>query len=111
MQLDPGEMREQLQIYTRGTPTRDGYGQEAPNWTLLATVWGKYAPQRADERIASAQTYDDVVVRFFIRQRSDVDSTCRLVWGGVGYDITAATPLPGRQWMELLCRKGVKDGR
>lgn len=106
-----GEMRERLSIYTRGSRTKDARGHESWSWTLLATVWGKYAPQRAGERFEAAQTYDDVMVRFFIRQRSDVDSTCRVEWNDVGYDIVAATPLPGRVWMEIICRKGVKDGR
>lgn len=111
MHIDPGELREDLQLYSRGTRVKDGFGHESFAWPLLDTVRGKYVPARADERFAAAQMQSDIVVRFFIRLRTDLDDTCRLTWNGVGYDIVAATPLPGRQWMELLCRKGVKDGR
>lgn len=109
--IDPRELRERLTLYRRGTPTKDGRGHETPNWQLITTVRGKYAPFSAGERFAAAQVRDDIAVRFFVRVRSDVDSACRLEWKGVGYDIVAATALPGRLWMELICHKGVKDGR
>jgi SPP1 family predicted phage head-tail adaptor len=111
IEIDPGELGELLKLYTRGTPTKDGYGHETLAWTALPDAWAKYVPARADERFAAAQTQDDIAVRFFMRTRTDLDSTCRLAWNGAYYDITAATPLPGRQWMEVIARKGVKDGR
>ena len=110
-QLTIGELRERLSLFSRGTPVKDSRGHETITWTPLATVYGKYAPINAGERFAAAQTQDDIAVRFFVRLRTDVDSKCRLEWKGVGYDITAATELPGRQWMEIIARKGVKDGR
>ena len=109
--MDAREMTERLTLKTRGARTKDAHGHESWSWTTLATVWGKYVPARADERFAAAQMQADVTARFFVRQRSDVDETCRLEWKGVGYDITAATPLPGRVWMEVIARKEVKDGR
>lgn len=105
-----GELRELLSLFTR-TPVKDARGAETITWTPLVTVRGKYVPARAEERFAAAQTQDDVAVRFFVRVRTDVDSKCRLEWKGVGYDIVAVAPLPGRRWMEIIARKGVKDGR
>ena len=110
-QLDPGELREQLQLHSRGAPTKDAHGQAAYAWPLTATVWGKYVPMKSGERFAAAQMQQDTTVRFFIRERSDVNASWRLTWAGVKYDIVAATSMPGRQWMELICRQGVKDGR
>lgn len=110
-QLNPRELREVLTLKTRGARTKDARGHESWSWTTLASVRGKYAPQAAGERFAAAQIGSDVTARFFIRQRSDINDQCRVEWKGTGYDIVAATPLPGRLWMEIICRKGVKDGR
>lgn len=109
--IDPGELTEQLQLYNRGAPTVGASGQKAINWVHAGTVYAKYVPQRASERFQAAQTQSDNLVRFVIRVGLPITNTWRVTWGGVGYDVTAATPLPGRQWMELICREGVKDGR
>ena len=45
-----------------------------------------------------------------IRQRADVQPTWRLVWQGRAHDITGVVPI-GREWTELMCLQGVKDGR
>ena len=87
-------------------------GQITPVWTQVATVWAERVTQRSAEAVAAAQVYDDHVVELRIRYRTDVQTTWRLEWGGVGYDIVTVEPYGGRKdRLRLLCRRGVKDGR
>lgn len=112
--LTVGELADRVELYSR-TETTDAYGQKALTWTLVATVWAKRVPMRAEERFEAAQMQTDVMERFFIRARSDVANTWRLVWttgsGTPAYDITGVTLMPGRAFTEVLARRAVKDGR
>lgn len=112
--IPAGELRERVELRSRTVAT-DEVGQQDITWTLVSTVWAKRVPARAEERFEAAQMRSEVVERFFIRARSDVDATWRLVWvsgnGTPAYDVVGVTPLPGRAFTELLCAQGRKDGR
>jgi SPP1 family predicted phage head-tail adaptor len=51
-------------------------------------------------------------VRFRIRYRAGVVETMRVVWNGQPHDITSVIDVDsGKHTLELMCLKGVRDGR
>lgn len=107
--IDPGELTERVTLQSR-TVTKDAYGQDVITWTDIATVWARVRALRGREFFAAAAVQQEQSIKAVIRQRTDVDATCRLVWQGRPHDITGAIPL-GRQWTEIVALQGVKDGR
>lgn len=92
--------------------TRNELGEEVAAWTLLARVWAEPLPLRGSEFFAAAQLQDDQIIKVLIRFRSDVKETMRIAWRGEHYDITSVIPLRGgREELELMARRGVRDGR
>ena len=111
MGAQSGKFDQRVTLQSRSTVT-DAVGQDTITWVDVATVSAQRINQRSAEAFAAAQMGDDDVVELHIRHRADVLTTWRLQWGGVGYDITSATPFGGRKdRTRLLCRRGVKDGR
>lgn len=109
--MDSGSMDQRVTLQSRSV-TKDAMGQDVITWVDVATVWARRINQRSAEAFAAAQMGDDDVVELHIRHRTDVRTTWRLQWGGVGYDITSVSDFGGRKdRTRLLCRRGVKDGR
>jgi SPP1 family predicted phage head-tail adaptor len=76
-------------------------------------VWAAVQPLRGREFFAASEMQSEITTRFTILYRKDIDSTMRVIWGGVPYDI-AAPPIDvggKRVWLELMCKSGVGDGR
>lgn len=92
---------------------QDGYGQTIEAWTDVCTVWAAAEPLRGRELFAAQQTQEQSEVRFVIRYRDGIDAAMRVIWRGQPHGITAP-PIDQRgrrQWLELMCSTGVKDGR
>lgn len=110
--LQAGKMRERVTLYSRGAAAPDAMGQAVFAWVEIATVWAELVPLRATEVFAGQQVTAQTIHKFRIRARSGIDTTCRLEWQGVGYDITGVQPLGiAREALELICAQGTKDGR
>lgn len=107
--IDPGELSERVTIQSRSTAP-DAYGQSTITWVDVATVWARVRALNAREFFAAAQVQQEASLKVLIRQRTDVTTTCRLMWQGRAHDITGVLPL-GREWTEIVCLQGVKDGR
>lgn len=109
--MDIGKLDQRVTLQSRSV-VKDALGQDTITWVDVATVWAQRINQRSAEAFAAAQMGDDDVVELHIRYRADVLTTWRLVWRGVGYDITSVSDYGGRNdRTRLLCRRGVKDGR
>lgn len=109
--MDSGSMDQRVTLQSRSV-VKDAMGQDTITWVDVATVWARRINQRSAEAFQAAQMGDDDVVELHIRHRTDVRTTWRLQWGGVGYDITSVSDFGGRKdRTRLLCRRGVKDGR
>jgi SPP1 family predicted phage head-tail adaptor len=107
--VDPGELTERVTLQSRST-AQDAYGQATITWTDVATVWARVRPVSGREFFAAAQVQQEQTVKVLVRYRTDVLPTWRLVWQGRAHDITGVLPI-GREWTEILCLQGVKDGR
>ncbi len=88
-------------------------GEVTYTWAPLITLWAQAIPLRGRDFFAAAQTQSEITTRFRIRYRTGIDETMRVVWKGVLYDIKAP-PMEvdgAREWIDLLCKAGVADGR
>ena len=113
MKIPAGDLRERVKLYAPST-TQDAAGQEVITWpTATETRWAKRMPIKADERVMAARVQDDVVERFIVRKGTAATTRWRLEWVNTGqtYDITGVTVMPDRMWVELICKRGVGDGR
>lgn len=107
--VDPGELTERVTLQSRSV-VKDAYGQDTITWTTVDTVWARVRAVSGREFFAAAQVQQEQSVKVVIRRRTDVAQTWRLVWQGKAHDITGVIPI-GREWTELMCLQGVKDGR
>jgi SPP1 family predicted phage head-tail adaptor len=107
--IDPGHLTERVTLQSRSV-VKDAYGQDTITWTDVATVWARVRALSAREFFSAAQVQQEQTLKVMIRQRADVQPTWRLLWQGRAHDITGVIPI-GREWAELMCLHGVKDGR
>jgi len=115
MALPAGKRNQRITFQQRASGS-DALGQEAVNWADLATqptVWAMAKPVRGSEYFAAGQMQARADVVFNIRYRADVTELLRVLWNGEPYEITSP-PIDingARVDMELMCSKGVGDGR
>lgn len=104
-------MTEKVTFQSRSNSV-DAVGQSTKTWVDIATVWaGLVNRPRAREFDAAGGIQTEQTVTFRVLHRTDVDSTCRLVWEGRNHDIIAADPVKRDGWLYVTCLQGVKDGR
>lgn len=108
-----GQRKNRITIESKQV-TRNELGEEVVAWAPLAngTVWAKAKPIRGAEFFAAAQLQAEQIVTFTINFRPDVAETMRIIWNGDHYDITSVISVNGANIdLELMGRKGVRDGR
>jgi SPP1 family predicted phage head-tail adaptor len=109
MSLAAGQLDQRVTIQ-RPVAGQDAAGQPLTTWEDLAatpTVWAASEPLRGKEFIAAGQMQATVDTRFRIRHRSDVDSSMRVVWRGVPYQIVGVVePSGAKESLELMCVRG-----
>lgn len=110
--INPRSLTERVRIERR-VPADNDLGEEVGGWVPVATVFARAEPIRSRELVAAGQLQDAGDVRFIIRFRPDVLSAMRLIWRDKPYDIIGE-PIDieaRRQWLEMTCTTGLRDGR
>jgi SPP1 family predicted phage head-tail adaptor len=92
-----------LQRYSEAA---DGYGEQVRTWSTFATVWAGIEPLAAKERFAAQQINAHLTLRCVIRYRSDVDTTCRVIFDDRIFQVDGVID-PNMQHAELtlLCQE------
>lgn len=86
-------------------------GARENQWIDIATTRAEVKSISGRELIASGAEMSEITVRVWMRYRPDINSTCRMVFNGLNYDIQSVIPDVKRTRLELLCKQGVKvDG-
>ncbi|MCQ8205589.1 phage head closure protein, partial [Vibrio parahaemolyticus] len=83
-------------------------GARENQWVDIVTTRAEVKPISGRELIASGAEMSEITVRVWMRFRSDINSTCRMVFNGLNDDIHSAIPDVKNTRLELLCTQGVK---
>lgn len=89
----------------------NGRGGRTPNqvtggWKLLAEPWAEILGLRGDEALRLGVERRRQLWRVVIRNRSDVNPGCRIVWGRVVMDIKSAAPNDAGDELVMTCESG-----
>jgi SPP1 family predicted phage head-tail adaptor len=96
--MDIGTLRHRVNIYDRGTVTRNSVGEDIPAYdALVAEVWAAVEPLSGREFLEASQLQADVTVRIRIRYRGDIHPNMRAVEGTHTYHIDAALDQKGER--------------
>lgn len=100
-----GELRELVTIQHKGTPVRDAAGGETITWTTFATRSAAVDPINGREYVALRAAQSDISIRFRLRYLTGVDTSMRVLWKGVAYEIVESINVEARSVeTQLLCR-------
>lgn len=80
-----GEFTDYITIQ-QPTVTQDDYGGTTTTWGSDQAVWARAYQSRGEQALSAGRENATRVVRFKMPYRS-MDTTWRIVWGGVNYDI------------------------
>lgn len=105
--LSAGMLREPL-TFQRKQSTPDGMGGQVVTWQTLFTTRGHVAPLSGREALQAMQIEDSISHRIYIRYRSDLKPSDRVVMRGQPLQVRAVLNLEMRdRWLELPCESGV----
>lgn len=110
-QLCSTDLNETVQLWSRGTPVVDAFGQASIVWVSQGSYRAQVQPIRGREVFAAMQVQAQASVKVRIRFKAGIDATWRLTWQGVHHDIISSIPVGRKLMTEILCLPGVKDGR
>jgi len=97
--MEPGRMDRRIR-FDRKDVTQDSYGEEVITWTPIATVWAARQNLRGVEKWTAQQVAAELVSRYIIRYRDDLNPTMRLIDGARTYDIHQLYPTDEREhWL------------
>ncbi|WP_272681823.1 phage head closure protein [Providencia sp. PROV129] len=96
-------------IFQRSELVKLPSGARENQWVDIVTTRAEVKPISGRELLASGAEMSEITVRVWMRFRSDINSTCRMVFNGLNYDIQSAIPDVKNTRLELLCKQGVKD--
>lgn len=112
MPLNAGQLDRRVTIQARAAGT-DDRGQPNGAWGTVATVWAMPMPAKGREFFAASQMQAEGAMAWRIRYRTDVGAEMRVLddlgdpWGIVAPPVPSAN----REWLDLYCLQGVRDGR
>lgn len=105
------DLREKITLQSSSV-TRAANGEEVVVWADVSTVWADVRQLGGKEFFAAAQTQDAADHRVIIRKMSGVVRTMRVMWRGSPLDIVNVSETGDRrEFLELMCVSGVRNGR
>lgn len=79
---------------------------------MVVERWAASEPVRGREYFTAQQMQDVTEIKFTIRHHADVRATDRVVWRGRNHEILSVIdPRGQREFLELMCMDGLRDGR
>lgn len=113
--LHPGQFRERITFQARAAG-KDALGQANGAWANVPTdptVWAKSAFVTGRDVAVAGQYQATLDAKFIVRYRTDILPTWRVLWNGQPFEILGdPAPIDGaRDYLELRCTSGLRDGR
>lgn len=110
-QVQASELRTQIVLQVESTTT-NALGEEVQTWVPALTLLAHAQPLRGREYFAAGQMQAPQDVRFRVRYHPGVLPTMRVLWHDEPYGIDAVIDVDGAGCtLELMCIKGLRDGR
>lgn len=110
--MRPGRL-DQIVTFQRRTAVPDGAGGMDYAWSDVvsdACVWAMVVARGAREAMDQERMSAAGVYRFVVRNRSDVDETCRIIWQDEAYNVRAVHRTGERKpYLEIDAERGVAD--
>lgn len=107
--LDPGRLRQQVEVRTPGARTSDGGGGFTRRYRrVYNAMWDvEIRPLQGTERLRAMQTQANATHQITGRYRSDVTSATQLVHEGRTFKIVAPPidPEERHEWLQVLARE------
>lgn len=105
--MEAGKLDRRISI-RQLTLTQDEVGGQVEDYeTERAAVWAQKRDLSGRELILAQQTAAEATVRFFIRFRSDVELTDRIVYDSENYDIQHIAEIGRGEGLEILTKREV----
>ncbi len=108
----PGKLNERI-TFQAATLVSDGGGGSTKTWANLATtptVWCEVKAQTGREVFDSERDNASSLVKFTIRNRSDIDETMRIVWRGKNHNIRDVPGVsPHDMYLTIIAEQGVSN--
>jgi len=113
--VHPGQMSERITFQARAGG-EDALGQPSGAWAdvlINPGVWASCAFVTGRDVAVAGQYQATLDAKFIVRYRSDIKPHWRVVWNGKPFEILGdPAPVNGRRdFLELHCTSGVRDGR
>jgi SPP1 family predicted phage head-tail adaptor len=106
--MNIGRLRHRITIQgIRSRQTESG-GMIKERYTV-ATVWAEVKFISGRDLVASKAVLSESIVRFWIRYRTDINTTMEIAFKDRIYAIQAVMPDNKCTFLELLCQEGVKQ--
>lgn len=104
-----GRLRKRVTIQQKTTPvTQNTYGEEAPVWETVATVWASVEPLRGREFLEARREGAEVTTRIVMRYQSGIAPEMRATYDGHTYDVLSVIdPEERHRELQLMCREVV----
>lgn len=112
--IPAGRLRHLITIQQKVDVTTLGSGEQSSDWAEYTQVWAEFRPLRGREFFAAGQMQAALDAVFAIRWRNDIDpASMRVVMDGDPYEISEPPINVDGQYedLELMCVKGIRDGR
>ncbi|MCG5277794.1 phage head closure protein [Providencia rettgeri] len=108
--MQAGRLRHKV-TFQRNELVKLPSGARKNKWIDIVTTRAEVKPISGRELLTSGAEMSEITVRVWMRFRPDINSTCRMLYNNLSYDIQSAIPDVKKTRLELLCKQGVKaDG-
>lgn len=109
--MKAGRLRHQITIQ-KAEISRDEYGSVITRWVDIATVAAEVKAISGRELMASGMIMSEATVRIWLRYRTDITASHRIVYHklnttGTRFGIVAVIPDAKHTLLELLCKGGI----
>ena len=104
MQVDAGELRHRIQIYSAAY-TKDSDGYREQHLTLVRSCMAKFSRQSGTETLRSGADMTDIKVRFLVRwSRVKIDRKMIVRYAGTDYEIEFVNDYEDKhEYQEIWC--------
>jgi SPP1 family predicted phage head-tail adaptor len=103
--INPGELRTQITLESRGVSAETG-GFQTPTWSTLATAWSRWTNAHGSEVWSAQAVQAEAPATVLIRYLAGLDTTCAVSKGGVRYEIVSIDDIGERhEYLELKVQR------